>query len=297
MRLLYILSGIVVLSFLLWYKIVNNEINLLQYRAVRVGCTRLFQLVDSLFNAFSSEEDNKIDSMFDSVDHTRENEEEIAIDRLTCYSWSSLNEIININRDRVMNASTIVSENQYKLFDKLQIDLQITSAIVKNYNKRLNVKNTRQYLTVHQSQISDILATINSINTGFQYIIGDAIEKIDHDQLNSYECSSARLVKIIEQFEKIIQSRNEVHLGCTCDVAKLLDGVVKNFMESVHSCVDVIGESFSNYIKETILSMANSMESLIRSFNTATKRSKTSVEVLYQLPKKVCFLYVLIYSW
>lgn len=288
MRLVYLLVGIIAFTIFSIYLFMVSEIDLFQYRAVRVGYTRFYQLMDSLFNEFRDEdEDTMIEDMFETIFQSEI--EDTDIQTLTCSTWSSLNDLIRVNHERVIDTSEKVRNNPKKLHDRLQKDLQITNAIVQSYNTRLNMEMNKlpNYLSSYQNQLSDILDTVNDINQGFQYYVGDAIEKIDNDQYESHKSSCVRLAKILQQFELIIQSQNEAHLECACDVAKKLDEIVQNFAKRIHLCVNNTGDQFSNYMKETITPMANSMETAIQSVNHGIKRSKTSVEVFYQLPIKV----------
>lgn len=287
MRLVYLVVGISIFTiFTIYYWFEVSKINVFHYRAIRVGYTKFYQLMDSLFNEFQREEYDEIEDMFEPI---IQNEDENT-QKLTCYTWSSLNDLIHNNNNRVTDASKKVRDSPVIIYDRLQKDLQITNAIVRSYNERLNraINKLPPFLTSHQNQLSEMLATVNDLNQGFQYLIGDAIEKIDHDQYESHKSYNVRLSKILQQFELLIKYQNEAHLDCACDAAKHLDVVVENLMERFHLCVNITGEQFSNYIKETITPLANSMETTIRSINRSIKKSKTSVEVFYQLPIKVC---------
>lgn len=289
MRLVYLCVGIIIFIIFTFVWFVVPDIDLLQYRAVRVGYTRFYQLIDSLFNEFQTEGDDEIEDMFEPYIQTNEYDEDATFEKLTCYTWSSLNDLIRINHERLMDASKNVHVNPRKLHDQLQKDLEITNAMVKSYNTRLRmeIEHLPSFLLSHQNQLKQMLATLNDINRGFQYLIGDAINKIDRDQYELQKSSGVRIARILQQFELVIQSQNEAHLDCTCDVAKHLDAMVQDLVDKIHLCVNITGDQFSDYIKETITPMANSMETTIRSVSRGIKRSKTSVEVFYQLPMKV----------
>lgn len=277
MQLKKIITGIVILLIVLISYFAYTKYELLRDRALEEFMKLVFENEDS--------------HEFDSLDNTNViDEEEIIIDKIKCDTWNSLNEIIGANHARVMNASTIIRGNPKKLYDTIQKDLQITSKVVESYNTRLSFVKDEfpTYLISEQLQLDEILTIVNSINQGIQHLVGDAIGKIDYDQFETDKLSSIRMAKILQQFEMIIQSRDELYLGCACDVAKYLDGVIIDFSESVHFCVNNVSTRFSDYIKETILSLSTSMESVIQTVNRAMKTSKTSIEVLYQLPIKVC---------
>ncbi|XP_031619317.1 uncharacterized protein LOC116338306 [Contarinia nasturtii] len=292
MRFVYIFAGVIIIAVSVLYWFVISRIDLFQYRAVRVGYSRFYQLMDGLFNEFRNEGDDDINEFtsFESLLRSDDDDEENEVDEnLSCSSWKSLNDLIGVNHERVMNISKKIRKNPRILNDRLEKDLYITNTIVTSYNTRLSsaIENLPSFLLSYHNQLVDMLDTVNYINQGFQYFIGDAVQKIDHDQFEAHKSSCIRLAKILQLFETIIQSQNEAHLKCACTVATNLDGVVEHFFESVHLCVNNTGEEFSNYIKETITPMANSMETSIRAINRAMKRSKTSVEVFYQLPMKL----------
>ncbi|XP_055302865.1 uncharacterized protein LOC129568682 isoform X2 [Sitodiplosis mosellana] len=284
MRLIHLFVGIIIFTIFIIYWFVVLSIDVFQYRAMRVGYKRFYQLMDSLFNEFRSEENDEMEEVFES--HIDDYDEDNNIQKLMCYTWSSLNDLIRINNNRLIDASKRVRDSPTILKDRLEKDLQITNAIVYSYNIRLNLA-LPPFLSLYQNQLSEMLATTNDINKAFQYFIGDAIRKIDHDQYESYQSSSIRVAKILQQFKSVIQSQNEAHLECACDTAKHLDALIQDFAERLYLCVNATSEQFSNYIKETITPMANSMETTIRSVTRGMKRSKTSVEVFYQLPMKV----------
>lgn len=270
MRLCFILAGTVILTIFLCYPTINNSL--------KVGCATLFKLSDSFFNEIKSENDGKKNSIYSKTE-----DEKIDSNVITCNSWSSLNDLFDNHIERVIDTSKIVNETPIILFDNLQKDLQIFNAMVENYNTRLGTFHPLE----HRSELDKILITVNTINKGFQYILGDAIEKIDHDIFESHKLSRAHIKRTLEQFKKIIQIRNEARLECTCDVAKLLLGVIEKFATSTYMCGNVTNELFSNYIKKTILHMANSIESIALAFGRAEKCSKSSIELTYILPKKV----------
>lgn len=288
MRLVYLVVGISIFTIftICWFEV--PKIDVFHYRAIRIGYTKFYQLMDSLFNEFQRHEYDDIDDMFETLIQTGDYNEDVNTQKLECYTWSSLNDLIHINHNRLMNVSK-VRDSPKIIHDRLQKDLQITNAIVRSYNERLNlaINKLPSFLSLHQNELSEMLATVNDVNQGFQYFIGDAIEKIEHDQYESHKSYNVRLSKILQQFELLIKSQNEAHLDCACDVAKHLDVVAQNLVERFYLCVNVTGEQFSNYIKETITPLANSMETAIRSINRGIKKSKTSVEVFYQLPIKV----------
>lgn len=288
MRLVYLIVGIsifIIFTIDYWFEV--SKINVFSYRAIRVGYQKL---MDSLFNEFQRQEYDDIEDMFEPLIQTGDYNEDANTQKLTCYTWSSLNDLIHKNNNRVTDASKKVRDSPVIIYDRLQKDLQITNAIVNSYNERLKlaINKLPSFMSSHQNQLSEMLATVNDMNQGFQYFIGDAIEKIDHDHYVSHKSYNVRLSKILQQFELLIKSQNEAHLDCACDAAKHLDVVVEDLMDRFHLCVNITGEQFSNYIKETITPLANSMETTIRSINRGIKKSKTSVEVFYQLPIKVC---------
>lgn len=289
MRFVYVFVAVILIAISVLYWFVISRIDFFQYRAVRVGYTRFYQLMDSLFNEFRNEEDDEISDMFEAIFSTNNDEDtENDVERTLC-SWQSLNALIAANHERVMNTSRKIRKNPKILQDRLVKDLEITNTIFDSYNNRMNlaIEQLPPFLLTYYSQLSAMLDTVNDINRGFQNIIGDAIQKIDYDQFESHKSSCVRLAKILQQFEMIIQSQNEEHLQCGCDVAMKLDELVENFANSTHFCVIKSGEDFSNYMKEIITPIASSMEISIRAINRAMKRSKTSVEVFYQLPMSV----------
>lgn len=288
MRLVYLVVGISIFTIFTIYWFEVPKIDVFHYRAIRVAYTKFYQLMDSLFNEFQRQEYDDIEDMFETLIQTGDYNEDINTQKLECYTWRSLNDLIHINHNRLMNVSK-VHDSPRIIHDRLQKDLQITNAIVRSYNERLNlaINKLPSFLSLHQNELSEMLATVNDVNQGFQYFIGDAIEKIEYDQYESHKSYNVRLSKILQQFELLIKSQNEAHLDCACDVAKHLDVVAQNLVERFYLCVNVTGEQFSNYIKETITPLANSMETAIRSINRGIKKSKTSVEVFYQLPIKV----------
>lgn len=290
MRIVYYFVGIVIITLFVFHWLVITKIDLFQYRAVRLGYAEFYHLMDGLFNEFRNEDDDQDDYHFDSFVDSNDDVEDAHIEKLSCYTWSSLNELIAVNHERVMNSSKRVINSPKKIHDRLVKEMQIMNRIIQSWNIRLNlaIEHLPSFLNSYQNQLDNMLATVNDINQGFQNFIGDAITKIDHDQFETHKTSSIRIAKILQQFEMIIQSRNEAQLECACDVAKNLDDIVQDFTAKVNLCANNTGEQFSDYFKDTITSMANSLETAIRSVNRAMKRSKTSVEVFYQLPIKVC---------
>lgn len=261
--------------FIIWC-LINLCIDWIQSDVEQIGSLRFHQLIDNLFKKFEHEE--------------VENKQEIDTHQMECNSWNSLSDLIDVNHYRVTNASKIVRDNPKKLYDNLQKDLKITDEIVGSFNRRLISIFERfpSYLLSLKNQIDNLLNTANDINHEFQYFVGNAIVEIDFDQFESHKSSCVRIAKIHQQFEHIIQSQKEEYLECTCNVAKLLNESVQNFVGSIHLCVNTTGQKFSEYMKETTLSVSQYMESIIRSISLAMERSESSIEVLYHLPMKVC---------
>lgn len=283
---LAIFGGIgILIAFTIFWQI-NLSIDLFQCRAAKEGYTRFHQLINSLFNELQNQEADEIDNLYATFIHNMDTNN---VQQIICNSWSLLSELIGVNHDRVLNASKIVRNNPTILYDHLHRDLQIADQIVNSYKKRLTLAFNKfpPFLLLHRNRLDNILATVNDINHEFQYFVGYAIERIDFDQFESHKLSSVRMAKILQQFENIIQLQNESHLGCACDVAKLLNEIIWNFIESVHLCVSATGQELSDYIKETMLPVSHSMESTIRSVDRAIKTSSTSIDTLYHLPLKV----------
>lgn len=185
-----------------------------------------------------------------------------------------------------MNATKRVHKSPITLKTLLEKDLQITNSIIRSYNERLQLE-LPFFLLSHQNQLGDILTTVNDINKAFHHLIGDAIKNIDRDQYEWHQSSSTGMVKILNQFKLVTQSQNEAYLDCACDAAIKLDTFVQDFVEKFYLCVNITSEQLSNYLKDTITPIANSMETTIQSITRGIKRSKTSVEVFYQLPMEV----------
>lgn len=297
MRIVPFIVGIIFLSafsFVYFYEhIVNNAF---QYRVVRLGYTQFYQLLDNLFNEFNIQEsESPFDDEVEPIvplgpvrDDVADSESQIA-----CYTWSSLSELIGVNHQRVINASKVLRSEPNVMKDRLAKPLSGIQMFIQNYNARLKMAHDRipPYFTMATKFLESINGTLNAIGKDYHTIVPNAIEKIDEDHRRSLKTIIVRFAKILRQFENVIQSQNDARLECTCDVAKLLDVVIVDVLENgMDQCVTDASETMEYRIKDNQLPMTHYVETTLFMSNGAMKKSKSSIDSLYQLPMQVCEL-------
>lgn len=295
MRIVPFIVGVLVLcilSFVYFYE--HFVYHAFQYRVVRLGYTQFYQLMDSLFNEFSDQEseppfDDELERVF-PLGPVRDDVADLE-PQLACYTWSSLSELIGVNHQRVINASKILRSEPNVIKDRLTTPLVGIQMFIQNYNARLRMAHDRipSHFTMATKFLESINDTLNAIGADYNTVVPNAIEKIDEDHRRSLKTIIVRFAKILQQFENVIQSQNDAHLECTCDVAKLLDMVIVDVFEhGMDQCVTDASESMEYHIKDNQMPMTHYVETTLFMANGAMKKSKSSIDSLYQLPMQVC---------
>lgn len=295
MRIIPFIVGIIVFSILLFVYFYEHFVyHAFQYRVVRLGYIQFYQLMDSLFNEFSDpESDPPFDDEIERIMPLGPVRDDVADSepQLACYTWSSLSELIGVDHQRVINASKILRSKPNVMKDYLAKPLGGIQMFIQNYNARLKMAHDRipSYFTMATKFLESINDTLNAIGKDYHTIVPNAIEKIDEDHRRSLKTIIVRFAKILQQFENVIQSQNDAQLECTCDVAKLLDKVIVDVFEhDMDQCVTEASEMMEYHIKDNQMPMTHYVETTLFMANGAMKKSKSSIDSLYQLPMQVC---------
>lgn len=304
MRIVPFIVGIIVLSILSFVYYYEHLVNhAFQYRVVRLGYTQFYQLMDSLFNEFG---DHETEPLFDDeleryvpLGPVRDDVADLE-PQLACYTWSSLSELIGENHKRVINASKILRSEPNVMKDRLANSLGGIRMFIQNYNARLQMAHNQipTYFTMATKFLESINDTLNAIGTDYHTIVPNAIEKIDEDHRRSLKTIIVRFAKILQQFEHVIQSENDAQLECTCDMAKLLDMLMVDvFQNGMDQCVIDASESMEYHIKDNQMLMTHYVETTLFMANGAMKKSKSSIDSLYQLPMQVCDMIMIYFKF
>lgn len=293
MKLLLILivgSLLLILSFG-YYK--DYHSNLFEYRVVRVGYTKFYQLFDSLFNEFHDDEEDQVDDIL-AWKYENETTDDDDVDNLekTCYTWNSLSDLIGDNFHRVINASKEIREHPKIMNEKLTNPIKNIALFIQNYDTRLTAAIDRlpPYMFSSKQILESIKTAINGMKENFQTIVPKAIEKIDADHTESSKTIIVRFAKILRQFENVVQSQNDAHLECTCDVAKRLDEIIRSTLKQNGKCVNDTSEQFEYHIQDTQGPLMHFAELTLFTVARAMKKSKSSIDNFYQLPMQVRIL-------
>lgn len=268
--------------------------NIFQHRAVRIGYTKFYQLMDSLFNEFYDEESGQVEDMFEHHDFD-ENIDELVADvdesekELACYTWSSLSDLIGVYHRRIMNVSRELRDHPNYVAEKLATPLKNMELFTRNYDIRLATAIDRlpKYLMGSKAILLSIKQSILDIGHGIQDTYPDAIEKIDEDSKEALKTIIVRFAKILRQFENVIQSQNDAHLECCCDVAKTFHDIINSTLHNSAKCVNQTGEDFEYHIKDTQMPVMHFMETTLFYLSKSMKKSKSSIDNFYQLPMQV----------
>lgn len=298
MRIFPFIVAIIVLSIISFVYFYDHFVyHAFQYRVVRLGYTQFYQLMDSLFNEFSNQESeppfedgiDRIVPLGPVIDDVADLKPQLA-----CYTWNSLSELIGVNHQRVINTSKILRSEPNVMKDRLAKPIAGIQMFIQIYNARMKMAHDRipPHFTMATKFLESINNTLNAIGADYQTIVPNAIEKIDEDHRRSSKTIIVRFAKILQQFENVIQSQNDAHLECACDVAKLLDMVIVDvFKNGIDQCVIDASETMEYHIRDNQMPMTHYVETTLlmaKLAQGAMKESKSTIDSLYQLPMQVC---------
>lgn len=292
MKLIAIISVLLLVIISIGYY--YNNMDLFQYRVVRVGWTKLYKLIDGLFNEHDEEENQNIHDIIkeflESQERESNEEKEEEDDGPKCDSWISLSELVSLSYERIMKANKLIKENHKIVQDELYGPIDAIDFLAESYTKRLNsiVQRLPSFLKTSQAFFEYTNTTLNEINDGLQEIVKNAILKIDSDQVRTQKMVVLRLAKIQQQFEKVIQSGNVNHLECTCTVAKQFYTVTEYLVDQFDYCVKKTIHDCSNLVDNTHFLLTETLTMIFATATSALDKSESNVDGYYQLPLKVC---------
>lgn len=304
-RLLIIIGTFLLILLFAIYK--EYHLKLFEYRVVRVGYTKIYYFMDSLFNEFYDEDDEKEEDLFawrlnsnDKIDETESDVDDSNKDDLAGYTWSELNNLMELNLGRIKNASAVARESPTFIQDKLKMPLNSILNLLQSYESRLKMTLQRMppYLTSSKPMLESISESMHTLYDLYKNTVATAIKKIADDDKQTLKTIVVRFAKILRQFEHVIQLQNDAHLECTCDVAKKLNKILINTLENRSKCINKTSDAFAYHIKDTQLPVMHFMESSMFFVSQAMKKSKSSVDAFYQLPMQVrIFLNIFFFFW
>lgn len=309
MKLVLFITGIVLLTVSLGYYYNYNttfDLNVFQYRAVRIAYKNFLDLMDSLFNEFRDEDDEEGEQTFLSSFFGEEEGEEIVVEEEiieenhppACYTWETLNELLALYFQQIKNASILVREMPKKIDPKLYSEVENIMLTVRNFDVRLStmIERTPRYLFTAKAMVSSIQSNLREIQDVFASTVLKAIERIDADQIATQKMVIVRWAKILRQFEKVIESQNDAHLDCTCDVARKLYEHLSSLEDAMQTCGNDARTQLRSYIAESsiLLSINLEMAMMILTESISSRKKYSSVDAFFELPKRVCiFLFFL----
>lgn len=290
MRFWTLLSAIFLVSIIVSGYFYRDD--LLQYRSVRVGLTQAYQFIDGLFNEFPNEEDEQIDDMFEhlmtdeSEDEPTEDDEET---ETSCYTWPSLNGLIEDVHQRLMNNTLALPDRKHRIETDLRKSITSVEQTTDSFEARLSWFNDHVdsvILPTTENYFDIIRKSLENIKE-FEQTIKKLITRIDADQSRKQRGIIVRLAKVQRQFEKVLQSQNDAHLECTCDVVKMMDDVTTRYFDGVDMCVNPLIEKFNEVLNVLEDSIRHIMEYVMHATLPGINPKESVYDIHYKMPAQV----------
>lgn len=308
MKLILAVTGAVLLiiSFGYYYNYhTDYDIDLFQYRAVKIAYKNFFQLMDSLFNENRDEEDdqdywqNFLDEEMaaeeEEIEEIVESTEEIS--RPSCYTWMELSDLLSHNLQHIKNVSKIVRETPKKIDIKLYSDIEKMTLKTNAFLARFATMNDRlpRYLFATKKILSGMQETLLDIGQLFSNTILKATERIDAEQVITQKMIIVRWAKILQQFEKVIQSKNDAHLECTCELAKKVHDITSNLEHFIKPCANPARRKFQMLIEEASGWMSLTLEMTLLLIVDPKDKKYSKIDAFFDSPKKVGIFFLRIF--
>lgn len=273
--------------------------DLLQYRGVRVGLTKLYHLFESLFDENYAEEE-QVDDIFEylvaSSEKTDENHEtdENNTDTRTCYTWSSLNVLVDEVHQRLMNNSIALHEQTNRIEHDLGKSIKSVEALTDSFEVRLSwfsdhvdkiiTPTTDHFFEIIRASLANIKELQASIKTMFT--------KLDADHLKLQRANIVRFAKVQRQFEKVIQSQNNAHLECTCDVVKVMDDVTSMYFGDTDNCIDRAVDRLQEVYDSLDISLNHAVKIVTHATVPGIKPKESVYDIHFKLPGPVRIIFM-----
>lgn len=291
MRLWTLLSAIFLLSIVVSGYFYRDD--LLQYRSVRVGLTQTYRFIDSLFNDNYDEEEEQIEDMFEYLvasEPTDENaESQDEPEETTCYSWPSLNGLIDEVHQRIMNNTIAMPEKRHRIETDLRKSITSVEQVTESFEARLSwfsdhldsliLPTTDNYFGIIRKSLKNIKE--------FEQTVKKLITKMDANHMRTQRGIIVRLAKVQRQFEKVLQSQKDAHLECTCDVVKTMDDVTTAYFGGMDDCVEPVIERFKEVLNALEDSMRHVMEYVMHATLPGIKPKESVYDIHYKMPAQV----------
>lgn len=244
--------------------------DLLQYRQVRVGLTQLYRAIDSLFNDISDEEMNQEEDMFEYlvdnsefIDESSENSTDI--DPISCYSWSSLNQLVDDVHKLIFNSYLELNETNYR-GKEIQKSITGVESSTELFEMKLDWYDDHIHTALAPTTHNFFRIIRNSLTNikEFQQSLNNIISKIDADHLRIQRAMIERFARIQRQFEKVIQSQNDAHLECTCDIVKVMNDMTTVYFDDNNKCIDDAMIQLNEVVEATQSAVDNASQFVMR---------------------------------
>lgn len=290
MRLWTLLSAIFLFSIVVSGYFYRDD--LLQYRSVRVGLTQAYRFMDSLFNDNYDKEEEQIEDMFDHIlesEPTDENVESEDEPEITCYSWPSLNGLIEEVHQRIMNNTIAMPEKRHRIETDLRKSITSVEQVTESFEARLSWFSDHidsLILPTTDNFFGIIRKSLKNIKE-FEQSVKKLITKIDANHMRTQRGIIVRLAKVQRQFEKVLQSQRDAHLECTCDVVKTMNDVTTAYFDGMDDCVDPVIERFKEVLNALEDSMRHVMEYVMHATLPGIKPKESVYDIHYKMPAQV----------
>lgn len=263
--------------------------DLLQYREVRVGLTKFYRILDSLFNELYDDENYKTEDIFEYLVEDGEpidesSEDSTAPEEISCYSWSSLNQLVDDVHQNVMNSYIALNETNPRLKD-LQNSITTTESQAESFEMKLYWVSDHIDITLAPTAHSFFTIIRKSLTNikEFQQTLSELATNIDEDHVRIHRAIVMRLAKVQRHFENVIQSKNDAHMECTCDAVKVMHDMTTKYFADMDQCVDRCMDQLDEVIEATQSSLDSATQFVLR----ATLPGITPKQSVYDIHGKM----------